>query len=96
MIVLGIIMLVAEWKTGFRSVPIIVLLAVIAATGLTLKSILPLNQVMAHGITDVAELQTTLGRWMYLNKIRVSLWTAQWAAMMAYFALKITNRSATT
>jgi hypothetical protein len=96
MIVLGIIMLIAEWKTGFRYVPIIVLLAVFAVTGLTLKSILPLNQAMAHGITDVAELQTTLGRWMYLNKIRVSLWTAQWAAMMAYFALKITNRVATT
>ena len=95
MIVLGIIMLVAEWKTGFRCVPIIVLLAVFAATGLTLKSILPLNQAMTHGIKDVAELQTTLGHWMYLNKIRVSLWTVQWAAMIAYFALKITNRGAT-
>jgi hypothetical protein len=96
MIVLCIIMLVAEWKTGFRWVPIIVLLAVFAATGLTLKYIFPLNEAMTHGISDLNQLQNTLGHWMYLNRIRVSLWTVQWAAMMAYFALKITNRGATT
>lgn len=96
MIVLGIIMLVAEWKTGFRFVPIIVLLAVFAATGLTLKFILPLNHLMTHGINDAAELQATLRHWMYLNKIRVSLWTVQWAVMMVYFAFKITDRGATT
>ena len=89
MIVLCIIMIIAEWKTGFRWAPIIVLLAVFAATGLTLKYIFPLNAAMAQGIKDANELRTTLDRWMFLNKIRVSLWTVQWLAMMAYFAIKI-------
>lgn len=89
MIVLGIIMIIAEWKSGYRWVPIIVLLAVFAATGLTLKYIFPLNAAMTKGIKDTAELQQTLNHWMYLNKIRVSLWSVQWAAMMIYFGGKI-------
>ncbi len=89
MIVLCIIMIVAEWTTGFRWVPIVVLLAIFAATGLTLKYIFPLNNAMTHGIKDLNELQNTLGHWMFLNKIRVSFWTIQWLAMMSYFAIKI-------
>jgi hypothetical protein len=89
MIVLCIIMIVAERKSGFRWVPIIVLLGVFAATALTLKYIFPLNAAMSHGIKDANELRATLGHWMFLNKVRVSLWSVQWAAMMAYFAAKI-------
>lgn len=90
MIALCIVMLIAEWKSGFRWAPIVVLLAVFAATGLTLKYIFPLNDAMSKGIKNAAELQQTLGHWMFLNKIRVSLWSAQWAAMMVYFSGKIT------
>jgi len=89
MIALGIIMIVAEWKSGFRWVPIVVLLAVFAATGLTLKYIFPLNAAMSNSIKDAAELQQTLRQWMFLNKIRVSLWSVQWGAMMTYFAAKL-------
>jgi hypothetical protein len=89
MIVLCIIMIIAEWKSGYRWAPIIVLLSVFAATGLTLKYIFPLNAAMTKGIKDTAELQQTLSHWMYLNKIRVSLWSVQWAAMMIYFGRKI-------
>lgn len=89
MIVLCIIMIVAEWKTGFRWVPIVVLVAIVAATGLTLKYIFPLNNAMTHGIKNPNDLQNTLGHWMFLNKIRVSFWTVQWLAMMSYFAIKI-------
>ena len=89
MIVLSIIMIIAEWKTGFRWAPIIVLLAVFAATGLTLKYIFPLNAAMTKGIKDISQLRVTLDRWMFLNKIRVAFWTVQWFAMLAYFAIKI-------
>jgi len=88
MIILCIVMIIAEWKTGLRWLPIVVLLAVFAATGLTLKYIFPLNAAMTKGITDASELQATLSHWIYLNKIRVALWTVQWAAMMIYFASK--------
>jgi len=89
MIVLCIIMIIAEWKTSFRWVPIVVLLAVFAATGLTLEYIFPLNNAMSNGIKDATELQQTLSHWMFLNKIRVSMWSVQWAAMMIYFAGKL-------
>ena len=89
MIVLGIIMLIAEWKTSLRWVPVVVLLAILAATGLTVKYIFPYNDAMSKGITDPTELQTVLGHWMSLNKIRVALWTVQWVAMMFYFARRV-------
>ena len=85
MIAANLVMLVAEWRTRLRWVPIVVLLAVIAATGLTIKWILPLNAIMAQGITDPAQLQEILTRWIMLNKWRVALWTIQWFAMMTYF-----------
>jgi hypothetical protein len=82
------IMIWAEWKTHYRWVPIIVLLAVIAATVLTEHWIFPLNAEMANGIKDQAELQRVLSSWISTNKIRVGFWTLQWAAMMTYCALK--------
>lgn len=88
MIILCIVMIIAEWRTGLRWVPIVVLLAVFAATALTVKYIFPLNAAMTKGITDAPELQATLSHWIYLNKIRVALWTVQWVAMMIYFAGK--------
>jgi hypothetical protein len=42
----------------------------------------------AH-ITDNAELQSVLGKWMLLNWIRTSLWTVQWIAITTYFALHL-------
>ena len=82
------IMLISEWRTRFRWVPIVVLAAVVAATALTIVFIFPHNHEMETGITDPARLQLILGKWMTLNTIRTSLWTVEWLAMMAYFAMK--------
>lgn len=79
------VMIWAEWKTAYRWVPIAVLLAVLAATGLTEMFIFPLNKIMSDRITDPAVLHQTLDRWMFLNKIRASLWAIQWLCMMIYF-----------
>lgn len=87
MIVLAIVMLVAEWRTGFRWVPVVVLAGVLASTGLTMKFILPYNAEMAAGITDPVRLHLVLEKWMALNRVRVGLWTVQWLAMMTYFAV---------
>jgi len=86
MIVLGVIMTIAEWKTGFRWVPLVVLAAVVAATGLTMIFIFPLNEAMSKGLTDPGQLKDVLSQWMFLNKIRVGLWTVQWFSLMVYFA----------
>jgi hypothetical protein len=92
MIALAIVMLIAEWRTRFRWVPIVVLLGVLAATGLTMKFLLPLNQEMAARITDPDRLGQVLTKWMSLNRVRVGMWTVQWLAMMVYFAVKTFQR----
>ena len=86
MILSALIMTWMEWKSGFRWVPIVLLLAVLAATGLTVKFIFPYNDAMKAGIHDQTLLQATLDKWIALNKVRVSLWTVEWAAIMWYFA----------
>lgn len=86
MLALCVVMAVAEWRTRFRWVPIVVFLAVCAATGLTMWKIIPFNKEMAAHITDPSRLKEVLGTWMSLNRVRVGLWTVQWAAMMYYFA----------
>ena len=66
----------AEWKTSYRWVPISILLSVLIATGLTMVFIFPFNEAMSIGITDPGILQKTLEKWIFLNKIRVGLWTS--------------------
>jgi len=88
MMILAAVMIITEWKSGWAWVPILVLLAVIAATVLTVKVILPLNTEMRNGIHDAAHLQDVLTHWATLNKVRVSLWTVQWLAMMTYYAAR--------
>lgn len=88
MIALAILMLVTEWRTKLRWVPIAVLAGVIAATALTVWVIFPYNEEMASGIKDSGRLAVVLGKWMMLNRIRVAIWVVQWLAMMAYFGIK--------
>ncbi len=88
MIALAGVMVWSEWKTAYRWIPIVVLLGVVVATGLTMWKILPLNELMANHITDPSQLADVLRRWMGFNRIRVGLWTVQWAAMMTYFGLE--------
>jgi len=83
----SVVMLFLEWKSSLRWVPIVVMAGIIAATGLTVESILPLNAKMAAHITDPVLLKDILDTWMSLNKIRVALWSIQWAAMMIFFAM---------
>ena len=89
MIATAILMIVAERHSAYVIAPAVTLAGVLAATGLTKKFIFPYNERMAAHITDNAELQEVLGRWMFLNVIRTSLWTAQWVAMMTFFALHL-------
>jgi hypothetical protein len=88
MCVFGVTMLVCEWHSPLVWVPAVVLGAIVAATLLTVVLIFPLNRLMAAKITDPAVLRDTLARWMSLNRVRVGLWSAQWVAMMAYFAIR--------
>ena len=81
----GLVMLFTEWFTGIRWVPIVVLLALTAATLLTMYGLFPFNRELSAGITDPERLKYIFGEWAFLNRIRVSLWWVMWLAMMAWF-----------
>ena len=85
MMVSAIIMLIFEWKGPMRWVPIIVLVSVTIATLFTVWYIFPYNDAMKAGITDPVVLQTTLNKWISLNRVRILLWSVEWFAMMVYF-----------
>jgi hypothetical protein len=88
MLACGIVMTISEWKTRYRWLPVVVLVGIVAATLLTTQFILPLNAQMKAGIADQATLDAVLARWMSLNRVRVGLWSVQWAAMMIFFGLE--------
>jgi Domain of unknown function (DUF1772) len=85
MLVTGSVMLLTEWFTGIRWVPIVVLLAIIASTALTILFIFPYNKELNDGISDPERLKYVFAKWAGLNRIRVSLWTVSWVAMMYWF-----------
>jgi hypothetical protein len=85
MLVTGSVMLLTEWFTGIRWVPIVVLAAIIASTALTILFIFPYNKELNAGISDPERLKYVFAKWADLNRIRVSLWTIAWAAMMFWF-----------
>ena len=85
MLLTALIMLVTEWWTGIRWVPLIVLLCIIAATLITILFLFPYNHELADGIKDPERLKTVFHQWAQLNRIRVSIWIIQWSAMMYWF-----------
>lgn len=88
MIAAAIALIVAEWGSWYLAAPAVVLGAVVGAAGLTMLFIFPHNRRLAARITDHAELQEVLGKWIALNWVRIWFWTAQWVAIATYFALK--------
>lgn len=82
------VMLVTEWRTRFRWVP----LAWIPGLGGTvlIQQLLiePVNRRLAAGVTDQAELLSLLQQWMLLNRVRGVVLTVMWLIMMVYFIRK--------
>jgi len=87
MVMMGssIIFIIEEWKSRKKWYPIIVLVLVILATALTILFIFKYNDQMDAGITNQVVLNEVLKKWMFLNIIRVSLWTMQWLTVAVYF-----------
>ena len=82
----GVIMVMGEWRTRFRRIPILVLLAVAGATSLTWFVVFPVNDVLRRGVTSQAHLMEVVTDWKQLTLIRVAIWSFEWALMMWYFA----------
>lgn len=88
MCVICLVMLKAERHSRFRWVPIVVLVAIIAASGVTYFLIFPINREMAARITDAQQLSTAISKWVQYTWYRVGLWTIEWGTMMYYFAAR--------
>lgn len=84
----SLLLLWAEWKGGIRWAPIVVLLLSGLAGWITVQFIFPYNRLMTAGIHDQAQVQDILAHWTFLSKIRIWMWTAEWAAMMWWFGRK--------
>ncbi|MDR8389608.1 DUF1772 domain-containing protein [Aliifodinibius sp. S!AR15-10] len=87
MMVSAIIMIIEHWKSVKKWFPIGVLAGVIVATLLTMTYIFPYNEQMSEGISQMAQLQEVLSKWMRLNVVRVSIWTFEWLCMLLYFLI---------
>jgi hypothetical protein len=85
MLICGAIMLATEWLSGLRWVPVVVLVAIVVATALTVWVIIPLNNELAAGVTDPLRLKAIFHEWADLNRVRFALWVIQWAAMAYWF-----------
>ncbi len=88
MCIICLVMLKEEWHTRFRWVPVVVLLAIIAASGITYFLIFPINREMAAQVTDPQRLSLAIGKWVQYTWYRVALWSLEWLAMMYYFAAR--------
>jgi hypothetical protein len=82
-------MIVSEWGTAYLAVPIVVLAGVVGSSILTVRWIFPINKRLAAGVTDPEELRRLLGRWIRLNRFRLSLWTTDWVALATYFGFHV-------
>jgi hypothetical protein len=89
MVIAGIILAVAEWRTCFRWVPIVVVLAVCSASFVTMHFVFPLNHLMAAPITDPQQLTEVMDKWLQYTRVRIGFWSLEWLTLMYYFAAKV-------
>jgi uncharacterized membrane protein len=78
-----------EWDTGYVWVPLVYIAATVGATALTKYWIFPINRRLEAGVTEPVALRRDLDRWAVLNRIRTLFWTVEWAAIAAYFGLRL-------
>ena len=80
------VMLIVEWKTKYRWIPIAIAILVIVATCVTVFLVFPINDVFRAGVTEQAELFELVDRWIAWTWVRTALWSLEWVVMMYYFA----------
>jgi hypothetical protein len=94
MVTTGVIMIIGEWKTRGRWLPIAVVLLVVGATSLTWFVIFPVNAILRAGIADQAQLDQVIARWKFLTEIRVAIWSSEWLLMMLWFGTRASRAEA--
>lgn len=88
MFVCNLVMIWQEWRTKFRWASIIAMIGIVGSTIVGKLLIIPINDEIALGKTNQADLTIMLQKWMDLNDIRWILMTIMWLALMYFFLAK--------
>lgn len=82
------IMGISERKTGQRWYPLAGIATLSGATAVGQGLIIPINKILAKGISDQDQLDGYFQRWMRYNDIRGVLMTLMWIVLMLFFLVK--------
>jgi hypothetical protein len=83
-----LIMLITEWKTNLRWVPIAWIPGLLIPVIVQQRYIEGVNNQFISGVTDPIKLQELLKEWMFLNDIRWIILTIMWCITMYFFIAK--------
>lgn len=83
-----VVMLITEWKTHLRWVPILWILGLLAPVIVQQAYIEAVNNEFSAGVTSEARLQELLQEWMYLNDVRWIILSIMWGVTMYFFIAK--------
>ena len=83
-----LIMLITEWRTKLRWVPLTWIPGLLIPVVVQQQFIESINDQFKAGITDPELLQKLLKEWMFLNDIRWIVLTIMWLITMYFFTAK--------
>ena len=83
-----VIMLITEWKTRFRWIPLVWIPGLLVPVVTQQKFIEDINDQFKAGVTDQAVLQELLKDWMFYNDVRFYILALMWGITMYYFIAK--------
>lgn len=83
-----LIMLITEWKSKLRWVPLAWIPGLLIPVFVQQKYIEGVNNQFIVGITDPIKLKELLDEWMFLNDIRWIILTVMWLITMYFFIAK--------
>ena len=89
-----VIMLITEWRTKLRWVPLVWIPGLLAPVIVQQRWIEDINNKFKAGVTDPTMLQSLLKEWMFLNDIRWIILTIMWLITMYFFIAKSHQRNA--
>jgi hypothetical protein len=88
-----VIMLLSEWKTKLRWVPLAWIPGLLVPVVVQQKWIEDINDQFKAGIKDQAVLQDLLKDWMFYNDVRFYILTVMWGITMYFFIAKARKAS---
>jgi hypothetical protein len=83
-----VVMLITEWKSGLRWVPIAWIPGLLIPVVVQQAYIEDVNNQLIAGVMDENLLQELLREWMFLNDIRWIILTIMWGITMYFFIAK--------